>query len=464
MAGSVKQADETAGSGDGARPAASGGPSDADLPGRGKRVLLVGSGDLSEETRRALDAAGAEVHRLKDPNDRQMRSAIEGGGIDSVAVVSRNDAVALRFALMVRYVSEDVPLLVTIFDETISEQLKMEVPNCRITSMADIVGPSLAGPCIDEGLTAVRTNGDDEAVGLRETADGVEEASLRAPKRRRTAALASAIFTPFDKSAGLLLYGATGLLSLLVIETVLAALVLDQPLVDAFYGAAKTLTTVDPNTAVQDGPAWFKVFVSVTMLTGLVLATAFTAGLVNRLVDRRLTGLVGRRAVPRRDHVVVVGLGQVGLRLCMLLRSCGIGVVAVETGEEENVGLARELGLPVVVGGGADPSLLRRLSIPRALALAAVTSDDLDNIRVAMSGRSLDEDLRVVLRAGDGGVANETRSLFQIGLVRDVHRIAAVLIAAEALGSEAESVVCVGDEALLLHGDGRLETFPAPAV
>ena len=463
MAGSVSEADVAGGSEDGARAGTIGERSDADLPGRGKRVLLVGSGDLTEETRRALDAAGAEVYRLKDPNDRQMRTALEGGGIDSVAVVSRNDAVALRFALMARYVSEDVPLLVTIFDETISEQLASQVSNCRITSMADIVGPSLAGPCIDDGLTAVRANGD-EPVGLRETDDGVEETSLRAPKRRRTAALARALFTPYDKSSGLLLYGATGLFALLVIETVLATLVLDQPLVDAFYGSAKTLATVDPNPAVDDGPGWFKMFVSVNMLIGLVLAASFTAGLVNRLVDRRLTGLLGRRAVPRRDHVVVVGLGQVGLRLCLLLRSCGIGVVAVEVGEEENVGLARELGLPVVVGRGADPSLLRRLSIPRALALAAVTSDDLDNIRVAMAGRSLDEDLRVVMRAGDGGVANETRSLFQIGLVRDVHRIAAVLIAAEALGSEAESVVCVGDEALLLHGDGRLETFPAPAV
>jgi len=463
MAGSVSEADVAGASDGGARAGADRARSRDDQPGRGKRVLLVGSGDLSEETRRALDAAGAEVYRLKDPNDRQMRTAIEGGGIDSVAVVSRNDAVALRFALMVRYVSKDVPLLVTIFDQTISEQLATQVSNCRITSMADIVAPSLAGPCIDEGLTAVRTSGD-EAVGLCETDGGIEETSLRAPKRRRAAALSRALFTPYDKSSGLLLYGATGLFALLVIETVLATLVLDEPLVDAFYGSAKTLATVDPNPAVQDGPAWFKVFVSVNMLIGLVLAASFTAGLVNRLVDRRLTGLLGRRAVPRRDHVVVVGLGQVGLRLCLLLRSCGIGVVAVEVGEEENVGLARELGLPVVVGRGADPSLLRRLSIPRALALAAVTSDDLDNIRVAMAGRSLDEDLRVVMRAGDGGVANETRSLFQIGLVRDVHRIAAVLIAAEALGSEAESVVCVGDEALLLHGDGRLETFPAPAV
>ena len=60
-----------------------------------------------------------------------------------------------------------------------------------------------------------------------------------------------------------------------------------------------------------------------------------------------MTGLFGRRAVPRRDHVVVVGMGQVGLRLCMLLRDVGVGVVAVDDREEgENVGLARELGLP----------------------------------------------------------------------------------------------------------------------
>ena len=74
-----------------------------------------------------------------------------------------------------------------------------------------------------------------------------------------------------------------------------------------------------------------------------------------------------------------------------------------------------------------------------------------------MAARSINADLRVVLRAGDGRVANETRSLFRIGLVRDVHRIAAVLIAARATGSDAARVVCIGDDAHLLDEDGRLE-------
>jgi Trk K+ transport system NAD-binding subunit len=194
------------------------------------------------------------------------------------------------------------------------------------------------------------------------------------------------------------------------------------------------------------------------MLAALVFEASFTAGLVNRLIDRRLTGLVGRRAVPRRDHVIVVGMGQVGLRLCLLLRACGIGIVAVDDREEgENVGLAREMRFPVVIGRGADPSLLRRLSLQRACALAAVTDDDLENISIAMAAKSVNADIRVVLRAGDGRVANETRSLFRIGVVRDVHRIAAALIAARATGSEATRVVCVGDDAHLLYDDGRLE-------
>lgn len=423
-------------------------------------VLLIGEGDLAEETRQALDAEGAEVYRMKAPEEREVRHALEGGGIDRVAVVARGDAFVLRIALMVRHVDPDVPMLVTIFNPTMAGQVDRDLEHCEVTSMADIVAPSLAGPCLAEDLVAVREDRD-PPVGLRESG---EEAPIEVPHRRRLSALAAAVFAPYDKSAALLLWGALGLVVVLLLETIACMIVLGQGLVDALYGSAKTLVTVDPNDEVADGPPGLKTFLTGTMLITLLLEASFTAGLVNRLINRRLTGLVGRRAVPRRDHVVVVGLGQVGLRLCLLLRRCGIGVVAVDDREGgENVGLARELGFPVVIGRGADPSLLRRLSLGRACALAAVTDDDLVNISIAMAAKSIDADLRIVLRAGDGRVANETRSLFRIGLVRDVHRIAAALIAARATGSEARRVVCVGDDAHLLYEDGRLEEAAASA-
>jgi hypothetical protein len=420
-------------------------------------VIVVGDGDLSAETARALEGLGARVTWLREPDESDMSEALEDGGIDSVAVVARSDAIVLRMALMVRSVDEEVPLLLTIFDERMAEHMERELPNTRVTSMADVVAPSLAGPCIDERFTAVSSK-DGRIVGLVEQDDDVREEPIPQHKPRRPEALARAIFTPYDKSAGLLLFGAIGLVTVFLLETVTAVFVLDDSVVDAVYGSAKTLVTVDPNLKVSDGPGWYKVFTSATMLIALVFAAAFTAGLVDRVTDRRLTGLLGKRMVPRRDHVVVVGLGQVGVRLCTTLRACDVPVVAVEREEDaENVGVAREAGLPVVTGRGADPSLMRRLSIPRARAVALVTSDDLENISAAMTARGISDDVRVVLRVGDGHVANETRSLLTLGLVRDVHRIAAALLARMALGGEAQSVVCLGDEAHLRFPDGRLE-------
>ena len=431
-----------------------------------KTVLLIGDGDLSEETARALEAGGARIIRLCEPEEDEVREALESEDVDSVAVVERDDARVLRLALMVRAISTDIPLLLTIFDPTMAEQVGDILPNTRLTSMADIVAPSLAGPCIEERFTSVSVDGGTGTpVGLVERDDGVEEVPISSPRPHRIEALARALFTPYDKSAGMLLFGALGLVAIFFIETVTAVFTLDESVVDAIYGSAKTLVTVDPNPEVADGPDWYKLFTSATMLVALLFVAAFTAGLVNRVVERRLTGLVGRNAVPRRDHVVVVGLGQVGMRLCLLLRACRIPLVAVEADENgERVGIAKELGLPVVIGRAADPSLMRRLSLPRARAVAAVTADDLENISVAMTARGIHADIRTVLRVGDGDVANETRSLLALGIIRDVHRLAATLLAAQILGGGAESIVCIGDDAHLRFPDGRLERAELDAL
>ena len=427
-----------------------------------RRILLLGAGDLTDETCAALEASGAQVVRLGDPSADELSEALSHGA-DAVAVVSRDDAWPLRAALLVRHLDADVPIVATIFDPATGRELENEIDNIRITSLADIVAPSLAGPCLGDDLAALLDG--ERPTGVRCSGGQVELAPLPEVRARRARALATAILRPFDRSAALVFFGAVGLAFILVAETVAAALVLDQPLVDAFYGAVKTLVTVDPNPEVQDGPKWFKVAISLSMLVALLFAAAFTGGLVERLIGRNLTGLLGRRAVPRSDHVVVVGLGQVGLRLCMLLRESGISVVALDDEPDgENVGHARRQGLPVVIGRGADPSLLRRLSLNRAIALAAVTADDLQNIKIALAAHAESRELRVVLRAGGNATGGETRSLERLGHVRDVHRIGAVYIAGIALGSAAAHVVVDGDTAHLRDAGGGMERCAYPVA
>ena len=226
-----------------------------------RRILLIGDGDIANETAEALEGAGATITRLDTPDEDEVREALEGAAVDTVAIVSRDDAFVLRAALVVRYVDDDVPMLVTIFDETMAAHVRAEIRECRVTSLADIVAPSLAGPCLAEDLVAIDPE-HEPPVGLREDGDRAVRTPIDVPSRRRVRALAQALFQPYDRSAGLLLFGALGIVGVLIVETIGGLVVLGQGPVDALYGAGKTVATVDPNQEVDDGPKWFKSFIT----------------------------------------------------------------------------------------------------------------------------------------------------------------------------------------------------------
>jgi len=131
----------------------------------------------------------------------------------------------------------------------------------------------------------------------------------------------------------------------------------------------------------------------------------------------------------------------------------------VRWGFTDHVKRAKEYGIPIVLGRGGSRFLLRRLSLGRARALAAVTSDEVENISVVVAAIGMREDLRTLLRAGRGDVINETSALFKIGVVRDVYRIGGTLLAAAALGLPATGAFLHEDTVYLIDADGRIEPF-----
>jgi voltage-gated potassium channel Kch len=256
--------------------------------------------------------------------------------------------------------------------------------------------------------------------------------------------------------------GLLGFFAILVVDAIVTVAFLHEPLVEAIYTATKTIVTVGPNPEVDGGPGWFKLFSAAMMLAGLAFTALFTAGVVNRLIDRRLIAIVGRRVAPRDDHVIVVGLGQVGLRLCLLLRELGTPVLAIESNRDADyVARAKDYGIPVVIGRGGNRHLLRRVRADRARALAAVTSDEIENIAIVVAAHGCREDLRTLLRAGRGEVTNETRSLLKLGVVRDVYRVGGTLLAALALGSDADEAFLHERTVYLVTPAGRIEPFVA---
>src|SRR5687767_4902578 len=101
------------------------------------RILLLGEGDLTEETAEALRAAEADVEWLQDPSHEELRDALEERA-EAVLVVSRDDAWPLRAALLVRHLDPNVRIVATIFDPATGRELEDVIDNCTITSLADI--------------------------------------------------------------------------------------------------------------------------------------------------------------------------------------------------------------------------------------------------------------------------------------------------------------------------------------
>lgn len=415
---------------------------------------------LGREAAEHISRWGNTVHRLNRPDDDTLQRRLQQP-VDGIAVVSRDDIVALRYALLTEHLKPGIRLVVTLFDRTVADEVSRTVPNCSVLSITDTIVPSLLASCLDPRYAILQPTASG-VVGVRRqdgpaTVDHLSRRALATVSRSRPRVDVMTWFRSLGIAAKALVASFTGLLVLLTLDTLLGVFVLHEHWYDALWNAARTLTTIGSSPAAEHGPAWYKVLSAFSMLAVLALAALFTAGLVDQLTGRRMTSILGTRSIPRHGHVIVVGLGQVGLRLCAQLRALGIKVVAVERNPQAGcVPLARSFAIPVVLGRGGDRFLLNRLCVQRARALAAVGSDGLENIAVAVTTRAVAPRQRIVLRAGGDEVTADSQSLFRIGAVCDVTRIVGASVAASVLGARPLSVFMLERHTCALFPDEQV--------
>jgi Trk K+ transport system NAD-binding subunit len=192
----------------------------------------------------------------------------------------------------------------------------------------------------------------------------------------------------------------------------------------------------------------------VTMLLSLVsiaLIPVITAAVVEAVVNARLAIALGRLREPLSDHVVVVGLGNVGTRVMHSFVDLGVPVVVIDRNENaRGAQSARDRGVPFIVGDASNVETLRAASVDTSRALVVVSTDDQANLEAAIEGRELKPDLRVILRLFDGGFADRVQRAFGITASRSVSYLAAPAFAAALLEREVIGTIPVDRRVLLL--------------
>jgi len=295
----------------------------------------------------------------------------------------------------------------------------------------------------------------DAGVGAAEVAIPAMERA-----RRRLAALR-------DSNARGLAAVVAALLSLVVVSTAVIRLSYVDAgghghpgLLASVYFTVETVATVgygDYNFSGQ--AAWFQVFGIVLIALGVTLVSTAFALFTNFLVSRRIDQSLGRRRVPgMTGHVVVVGLGSVGIRVVEGLVAQGRGVVVIERdGQNRYLDRARALRVPVVIADATLRQTHASVNLDEASAVAILTSADLTNIETGLAVRESLGDrwdvVPVVLRVFDRDLARMMERNFGFRHVRSTSALAAPWFVGAALGLDVLETFFVDQQPFLV---GRL--------
>ena len=205
---------------------------------------------------------------------------------------------------------------------------------------------------------------------------------------------------------------------------------------------------------------WYlQLFYFIMPLLGLGVLAQGLADFGVMLFNRRQRSKEWEMAVAStfNHHVVVVGLGHLGYRVVWQLHELNRDVVVIEAAPREDlVANLRAFEIPILTGDATREALLEAAGIRRARVLVLCTQNDNLNMQIAVKARSLNKDVRVIMRIFDDDFARALQQQFGFTAL-SATGMAAPVFAATAAGMDISYPITVEGQAFSL---ARLDVTP----
>jgi Trk K+ transport system NAD-binding subunit len=397
---------------------------------------------------------------------------------DGLALVDQNDAGNIDAALLAQEVNPNIRTVVRMFNNSLADRIGELLGNSAVLSAAAIAGPAFVAATLDDTTSAPMTVADRTLVATArsnakaedivaalavmagrddperlpaddQTADLVLARTRQRPRppapRRRSSTLRVLTLALDSRIRRVLMV----LLVLFLIGTTIISIVGRKGLVEAAYIAM--LTEFGGASADTTLPVTVRITILVLTLVSIGVIPVLTAMVVDSVVRARLRIEAGGLVEPLSDHVVVVGLGDVGTRVIRSLDDAGISVVGIDRDPQaRGVRLARDRRIPLIIGNATHSDVLNAASVATCRTLVVVSTDDASNLETALLARSANPNVRVVMRLFDGEFANRVQRAFSINVSRSVSYLAAPAFAAALLGRQVIATLPVGRHVLMV--------------
>ncbi|GBG37135.1 potassium channel family protein [Mycobacterium montefiorense] len=266
-------------------------------------------------------------------------------------------------------------------------------------------------------------------------------------------------FYPMIAALGILVVGSTTLLHFSYTNP-------GMSWVDAFYFTNETISTTgygDFSFAKQ--PTWLRMYAALLMLGGVTTTALLVAFVADVMLSRRFVWSSGRpRARHLRNHVIVVGLSALGIRVVTDLTAEGYDVAVIER-DQGNPFLSTmaELDVPVIFGDATLRQTLEAARVETARAVAVLTRDDMVNIETGIVLREMLSShegpagnrwgaVPVVLRVYDHDLGSAVAQRFGFENVRSTVELAAPYFIGAAMGLQVLGTFSVQNRSFLVGG------------
>lgn len=413
-----------------------------------------------EDWQEELERAGVKFIVGDARTDQHLLEA----GVKSakaVVVCISDDLTNIEVAFDVRRLNPHVRLVVRLFDQVLASHLHRAVGITRALAMSTVAAPAFVATALGEGREAVFSDGD-KTFSVERTEDGHRAVHVNLPAVGRRSSAWVRLGHMLGQGLGLpvsilrttspqLRWLAGGMLVLMAASVLVFQQVLHVGPLTALYFVVATVTTTGYGdvTPKDSGPLAIALTCLLMGLGSVLMATLYSI-LTDYIVRIRLDQILGRQALTTEDHVVLVGLGNVGFRVVQELIACGTAVVVVEKDPENDLRSLLPKSVPVLTGDGRDPDVLGRAGLANASALLAVTEDDVTNLSACLMARSLNPKIRVVTRLFDDRFAGKAEASLPIDAAVSASKIASPVFIGAALYDDCVHAYTTAEEFVVL--------------